>query len=103
MSRAMRSIPAPVISHTARSRRCEAVALNLRDVTIREEGPIVRVRVSKTNQTGKSDHVSAQKGIWWSAHPDDACCPVKAYEDWCAVRGMQDSAAPVFVNLKKLG
>lgn len=84
-------------------RRAEAVALNLRDVTIREEGLIVRVRVSKTNQTGKLDHVSAQKGIWRAAHPGDSCCPVRAFEEWCAVRGTREPTAPVFVGLKKSG
>ncbi|MBP2315446.1 site-specific integrase [Azospirillum soli] len=84
-------------------RRAEAVALDIRDVAVRPEGLVLRVRYSKTNQTGKQDHVSAQKGIWRAADPNDPCCPVRAFEAWLAVRGTQEPMAPLFIGLKKSG
>ncbi|ALG75725.1 hypothetical protein [Azospirillum thiophilum] len=79
------------------------VALDLRDVSERPEGLVLRIRVSKTSQTGDANHISAHKAIWRAGAPNDPCCPVRAWEEWCAVRGTQEPTAPLFVGLKKYG
>lgn len=63
------------IGWTAALRRSEIVALNLSDLDFSEEGIIVTIRRSKTDQIGKGKKIGIPKS-------KDKFCPVKTIRDW---------------------
>lgn len=62
-------------------RRSELAALRLRDVTLVDEGIIVYIARSKTNQTGDGRDVGLRRGN------QDITCPVKRWRAWLQLTG----------------
>lgn len=81
-----------LLGFTGAFRRSELVALNLEDVTFTDEGAIVRMRRSKTNQYG--DH--EEKAIFTNTDAD--LCPVQTLQLWQAQRPEQ---GPLLVRFRK--
>ena len=79
-------------------RRSELVALNIGDLAITEQGIILTVKRSKTDQAGSG----AKVGVPRSSGP---ICPVKAVERWIARRSKNklDAEDPLFVKIGVLG
>lgn len=69
-------------------RRSELVALNVSDVTETDDGLLVRIRMSKTDQEGHGRTI----GIPYGSHPSS--CPVRAFRAWRAM--LTDDAPPLF-------
>ncbi|MBM3289653.1 MAG: integrase [Candidatus Hydrogenedentes bacterium] len=69
-------------------RRSELTALDVSDLQFREQGVIVTLRRSKTNQDGDSETLDIGHG----SH--DATCPVRALRRWLDAAGIE--AGPVF-------
>lgn len=69
-------------------RRSELVGLDVADVQTTDEGLVVHVRRSKTDQEGAGRTV----GIPYGSRP--ATCPVRAVRDWLAIAGLTEG--PLF-------
>jgi len=67
-------------------RRSELVALDVEDLEFREQGVIVRIRRSKTNQDGQDE----TKDIGYGAH--EQTCPVRSLRKWLEVAGVGKGA-----------
>lgn len=67
-------------------RRSELAALDVEDVTLCEEGLIVRLRRSKTDQEGQGRLVALPYGS------NPATCPVRAWRKWREQSGIQEGA-----------
>lgn len=67
-------------------RRSELVSLNVGDLELVDEGFVVRIRQSKTDQTGKGRVI----GIPYGKH--DETCPVKAMQAWLHATGLERGA-----------
>jgi integrase len=67
-------------------RRSELVSLNVGDLELVDEGYIVRIRRSKTDQTGKSRAI----GIPYGKHRDT--CPVRSMLSWLKASGIDRGA-----------
>lgn len=65
-------------------RRSELVGINISDLQRREEGIVVTVRRSKTDQEGEGRRVALPIGR------DHHTCPVTAVETWCSEAGITD-------------
>lgn len=65
----------------AAQRRSEIADLTTKDLTRLDSGLLVRIRHSKTDQTGKGDMI----GVPLGKHPET--CPVLAVEDWLEASG----------------
>lgn len=76
-------------------RRAELAALDVSDVTFDRRGLRLRIRRSKTDQTGQGREV----GIHWGKSA--ATCPVKAVRAWLDVRSRVDG--PLFVAVDRYG
>lgn len=76
-------------------RRSELSSLDLADITWREQGAVVRLRRSKTDQTGIGRDVPILAG----RNPNT--CPVTALQAWIQVRG--ESPGPLFTRVPKGG
>lgn len=76
-------------------RRSELVALNVTDVQLREEGALLLIQRSKTDQVGEGRWI----GIPYGDHP--LTCPVSALQRWLAVSGLTDGA--IFRGLNRHG
>jgi site-specific recombinase XerD len=74
-------------------RRSELVALDAEDVTETEDGLLVRVHRSKTDQEGAGRTVAIARG--------DIACPVKALRAWREAAGIL--AGPIFRPINKAG
>jgi len=74
-------------------RRSELVALNVADIAAFEQGLLVNVRKSKTDQAGQGEVIAVAKG-----HTD---CPSEALLAWLAAAHITDG--PVFRSIKKGG
>lgn len=74
-------------------RRSELVGLDLEDLTFEEDGLVVRLRRSKTDQQGKGRDVY----IPFGKHSDT--CPVRAVQRWLEVRGTHEG--PLFYSMSK--
>ena len=74
-------------------RRSELVALHAEDITRTGEGILVKVRASKTDQTGKGFTIPIARG------DNDTLCAVKALQDWRAASGNREG--PLFVQVRK--
>ncbi|SNR96076.1 tyrosine-type recombinase/integrase [Hymenobacter mucosus] len=74
-------------------RRSELAALNMEDLFFSEEGLIVNLAKSKTNQYGAAE----EKAIFYS--PDVKLCPIRTLQAW--VQRLNRSTGPVFVSFRK--
>ena len=76
-------------------RRSELVSLDREDIEITNDGIIVTVRRSKTDQTG----VGYVKGLPYGSHPET--CPVRTLQAWLTLG--QISAGPLFRAYSRRG
>lgn len=76
---------------TSACRRSNLAALTVEDITENDLGLVVRVRRSKTDQTGKG------KDIQVHAQSNIALCPVRAYRLWRSLSGVK--SGPVFLEV----
>jgi integrase len=76
-------------------RRSELAALDVDDLSFRDQGVIVTLRKSKTNQTGEPE----SKDIGFGIHGDT--CPVNALRLWLDVAGIAEG--PVFRAISPAG
>lgn len=76
-------------------RRSELVGLDVADVVFRDEGLVVMVRRSKTDQEQRGRTVAVEYG----AHP--ATCPGGALEDWLTIAGIR--SGPIFRPINRHG
>ena len=76
-------------------RRSELVGLDATDLTVSDEGLVLLVRRSKTDQTGLGRKVGVPRG----AHPET--CPVRAVQAWLGLSGIDDG--PLFRSVNKHG
>ena len=79
-----------LLGFAAALRRSELVALRLEDVRIEEEGLVLTLRRSKTNQEGRLETIAVAYGS------EPATCPVRALRAWLAAAGLVDG--PLFVG-----
>jgi len=82
-----------LLGFTGAFRRSELAALNLQDLSFSEEGLIVNLAKSKTNQLGAAE----EKAIFYS--PEFKLCPIRTLEAW--VKRLERTEGPVFVSLRK--
>jgi len=82
-----------LLGFTGAFRRSELEALNIEDLTFDEDGLVVSLPVSKTNQEGQAE----EKAIFYS--PDSAVCPIRSLQAWLWV--LDRTEGPVFVSLRK--
>ena len=83
-----------LIGLAAALRRSEISALTTKDLTRRDNGLLLRIRRSKTDQTGLGDLV----GIPLGSHPET--CPVLALDAWLEASGRcLGDGSPVFSRL----
>ncbi len=76
-------------------RRSELVGLDAGDVRFEDEGLVLRLRRSKTNQEGELEEVAVLYGS------DPRTCPVRAVQAWLATRGIRDG--PLFRAVDRAG
>lgn len=81
-----------LLGFTGAFRRSELVALNLEDFTFTEDGAIIRMRRSKTNQYG--DH--EEKALFFATDP--TLCPVQTLQEWMTQR---PEGGPLLVRFRK--
>lgn len=74
-------------------RRSELAGLEYRDMTFVEEGVVLRLRHSKTDQRGRGRQVGIHKGDM----PET--CPVRALRVWIEERG--DEPGPLFLQTRR--
>lgn len=82
-----------LLGFTGAFRRSELEALNIEDLAFDEEGLVVSLDKSKTNQLGQAE----EKAIFYS--PELALCPIRSLQAWLRVLGREQG--PVFVSLRK--
>lgn len=76
-------------------RRSELVGLNVEDIEVTDEGMILTIRRSKTDQEGQGQRIAIDYGI------NPATCPVRAYQAWIEASGIDSGA--VFRHIDKGG
>lgn len=74
-------------------RRSELVSLNIEDVQFSDEGAIISLSKSKTNQYGESE----EKAFFYS--PEVEFCPVRTLKYW--IGRLERSIGPLFVRVRK--
>ncbi|WP_324680737.1 tyrosine-type recombinase/integrase [Hymenobacter sp. GOD-10R] len=74
-------------------RRSELSALNIEDLSFAEEGLLVDLKKSKTNQLGENE----EKAIFYS--PELPLCPIRSLQSWLKTLGR--SEGPLLVSLRK--
>jgi integrase len=74
-------------------RRSELVGLNVEDITWTKEGALLRLRRSKTDQTGESPEKAIFRGS------NAARCPVSQLHRWLESAGIE--SGPVFRRIRK--
>ena len=82
-----------LLGFTGAFRRSELEALNIEDLVFDDEGLVVSLDKSKTNQLGQAE----EKAIFYS--PDPALCPIRSLQAWLRVLGRDTGC--VFVSLRK--
>ena len=82
-----------LVGFTGAFRRSELEALNIEDLAFDEEGLVVSLDKSKTNQLGQAE----EKAIFYS--PDPALCPIRSLQAW--LRVLDRATGCVFVSLRK--
>jgi integrase len=83
------------IGFFAALRRSELAAVDLADITVTPDGLVLTLHHRKTDQEGQGTSI----GLPIKA--DGLLCPVKAWQDWLAVRGADNG--PAFVNINRGG
>jgi site-specific recombinase XerD len=84
-----------VIGFAGALRRSELVALDVGDVTEREDGLVVAIRRSKTNQDGAGEVL----GLPWGSNP--STCPVRSLRRWLDASGI--ASGPIFRPVDRHG
>ena len=82
-----------LLGFTGAFRRSELEALNIEDLAFDEEGLVVSLDKSKTNQLGQAE----EKAIFYS--PDPQLCPIRSLQAW--LRVLDRDTGSVFVSLRK--
>ena len=82
-----------LLGFAAARRRAELVALDVADLEIRDEGLLVTVRRSKTDQVGKGLTVAVP------CEDDSYYCPVEALQQWLAAADITEG--PVFRQMSR--
>ncbi|OGO03675.1 MAG: hypothetical protein A2Y72_07695 [Chloroflexi bacterium RBG_13_53_26] len=86
-----------LLGWTSALRRSELVALNYSDLSFTDEGILLTVTRSKTDQEGKGQTIGIPRG-------ESPCCPVEAVQEWLSRRFMnaapeEPEKTPLFVNI----
>jgi integrase len=76
-------------------RRSELVALDVGDIKDQEDGILVRIKRSKTDQEGRGQEVAIPEGV------RAATCPVRALRAWLKLAAIEDG--PIFRPIHRLG
>ena len=84
-----------LLGFAAALRRSELVGLRCNDVRFEEEGLVLTLRRSKTNQEGRLEKIAVAYGS------DAGTCPVRALRAWLAAAGLIEG--PLFVGLTPQG
>ncbi len=84
-----------LLGFAAALRRSELVALRVEDVRFEEEGLVLTLRRSKTNQEGRLETIAVAYGS------EPTTCPLRALRVWLAAAGLV--AGPLFVGLTPQG
>ncbi|OWP61720.1 integrase [Hymenobacter amundsenii] len=82
-----------LLGFTGAFRRSELEALNIEDLAFDDDGLVVTLPQSKTNQLGQAE----EKAVFYS--PDSALCPIRSLQAWLRMLGRTEG--PVFVSLRK--
>ncbi|SNC77614.1 Site-specific recombinase XerD [Hymenobacter gelipurpurascens] len=82
-----------LLGFTGAFRRSELEALNIEDLAFDEDGLVVTLPHSKTNQLGQAE----EKAIFYS--PDSALCPIRSLQAWLRMLGRTEG--PVFVSMRR--
>jgi integrase len=82
-----------LLGFTGAFRRSELVALNVGDLNFTDEGLIVSLQKSKTNQYGDYE----EKAIFYS--PEAALCPIRSLQMW--LKRLDKTADALFVRVRK--
>jgi site-specific recombinase XerD len=82
-----------LIGFASALRRSELVALDVEDVTDTDDGLVVNVRRSKTDQESKGRQI----GVPYGSHPDT--CPVRALRAWKDASGI--SSGPLWLSIDR--
>lgn len=82
-----------LLGFTGAFRRSELCALNLEDLSFSEEGLIINLAKSKTNQLGAAE----EKAIFYS--PELQLCPIRTLQAW--LQCLDRTTGPVLVSFRK--
>jgi site-specific recombinase XerD len=82
-----------LVGWTTAMRRSELVDLQLRDIRIFDQGMIITIRVSKTDQFGKGQHVFVPR-----APVEQPVCAVRELEEYLSRLPKGEETRPVFVR-----
>ena len=74
-------------------RRSELVSLNIEDVQYNDDGVIISLSKSKTNQYGEAE----EKAFFYS--PEADFCPIRNLKQW--IGRLEKSTGPLFVRVRK--
>ncbi|MEZ4905379.1 MAG: tyrosine-type recombinase/integrase [Spirosomataceae bacterium] len=74
-------------------RRSELVSLNIEDVQFNDDGAIITLAKSKTNQYGEAE----EKAFFYS--PEANFCPIRNLKNW--ITRLERSTGPLFVRVRK--
>lgn len=74
-------------------RRSELVSLNIEDVQFSDDGVIINLSKSKTNQYGEAE----EKAFFYS--PEADFCPIRNLKQW--IGRLERSTGPLFVRVRK--
>jgi site-specific recombinase XerD len=82
-----------LLGFTGAFRRSELVALNVEDLSFTDEGLIVSMQKSKTNQYGDYE----EKAIFYS--PEAILCPIRTLQSW--IKKLEKTSNALFVRVRK--
>jgi site-specific recombinase XerD len=82
-----------LLGFTGAFRRSELVALNVEDLNFTDEGLIVSLQKSKTNQYGDYE----EKAIFYS--PEEILCPIRTLKKW--IQRIDKTSDALFVRVRK--
>ena len=92
--RGMRDAALLLLGFAGAFRRSELVALDVDDVRFTDEGLLVRLRRSKTDQAGQGRVIAIP-------HVRGHCCPTQKLQEWLQVSGITDGA--IFRQINRYG
>jgi integrase len=82
-----------LLGFTGAFRRSELVALNVEDLNFTEDGLIISMQKSKTNQYGDYE----EKAIFYS--PESILCPIRTLQTW--IKRLERTSEALFVRVRK--